>query len=76
MNIDQLILNPFFLLEMKIKVGLKEITILSVFFTVLAVYFDIHREHHVLSFIIDHVIALLIALIFSKGIYHFLTEKK
>lgn len=61
---------------MKLKVGLKEIAILSVFFTALAVYFDIHREHHVLSFIIEHVIALLVALIVSKGIYHFITEKK
>lgn len=53
-------------------IGFKEIIPLAVLFTILAVYFDIHGEEHVLSFIIDHVIALLIALIVSKVIYNFI----
>ncbi len=69
-------LNPILLLEMKILPGLKEIFYLTVFFTILAVYFDIYGERHVLSFIINHVIALLLALIISRGIYHFITSKK
>ena len=60
---------------MKVKIGVREILYLSIFFTVLAVYFDIHREHHVLSFIINHVIALLIALFVSKAIYHLITNR-
>jgi hypothetical protein len=61
---------------MKVKVGVKEIAFLSIFFTALALYFDIHQEHHVLSFIINHVIALLIALLLSKTIYYFITNHK
>ncbi len=61
---------------MKIKIGAKEIFYLSVFFTILALYFDIYGEKHVLSFIINHVIALLIALLVSRVIYHFLTKHK
>ena len=54
------------------KVAVKEIVVLSIFFTSLAVYFDIHGEQHVLTFIINHIIALLLSLIFSKIIYHFI----
>jgi hypothetical protein len=61
---------------MKVKIGFKEILYLSIFFTALAIYFDIHREHHVLSFIINHVIALLIALFVSKAVYHIVTNRK
>lgn len=60
---------------MKVKIGVKEILYLSIFFTALAIYFDIHREHHVLSFIINHVIALLIALLVSKAFYHLVTNR-
>lgn len=49
---------------------LKEIIGLVVLFTILALYFDIHGEKHVLSFVIDHVIALLLALLISKVIYN------
>jgi hypothetical protein len=49
--------------------GIKEILSLALLFTVLAVYFDIHGEKHVLIFVINHVIALLLALIISKIIY-------
>ncbi len=61
---------------MKVKIGVKEIIYLSIFFTALAIYFDIHREHHVLSFIINHTIALLIALMLSKVVYHFYKNSK
>ena len=57
-------------------ISLKEISVLTIFFTALAVYFDIHGEHHVLSFIINHVIALLLALILSKTIYHIIGIRK
>jgi hypothetical protein len=61
---------------MKLEIGVKEIFYLSIFFTALAVYFDIHGEQNVLSFIINHVIALLIALLVSKAIYHILKNRK
>lgn len=48
----------------------KEIIGLAVLFTILALYFDIHGEKHVLGFVIDHVIALLLALLMSKVIYN------
>ena len=50
-------------------ISLREITILTIFFTALAVYFDIHGEKHVLSHILNHIIALLLALVFSRAIY-------
>jgi hypothetical protein len=61
---------------MKIKIAFKEIILLSILFTALALYFNIYEEKHVISFIINHVIALLIALFISKVIYHFLTKRK
>lgn len=61
---------------MKVEIGVKEIIYLSIFFTALAVYFDIHGEQNVLSFIINHVAALLIALLVSKAIYHILKNRK
>ena len=57
-------------------ISLREIIILTIFFTTLAVYFDIHGEQHVLSFIINHVISLLLALILSKTLYHFIRNYK
>ena len=59
---------------MKSTIIVKEILILSAFFTALALYFDIYREQHVLSFIINHIIALLLALIISKVIYNFIMK--
>ena len=53
---------------MKIEIGLFEIFYLTIAFTALAWYFDIHREHHILTFILNHVIALTIALILSRFI--------
>jgi hypothetical protein len=51
-------------------IGIREILILAFLFTVLAVYFNIHGEKHVIIFVINHVIALLLALIISKVIYN------
>ena len=57
-------------------ISLREITILTIFFTALAVYFDIHGEKHVLSYILNHIIALMLALIFSKTIHNFIRSRK
>jgi len=57
-------------------ISLKEITLLTIFFTTLAVYYDIHGEHRILSYILNHIIALLLALILSKSIYHFIPNRK
>jgi hypothetical protein len=43
-----------------------EIVYLTAAFTALAIYFDIHNQRHILSFIFSHIIALLIAVILSK----------
>lgn len=61
---------------MKLEIGIREIFYLSIFFTALALYFDIHGERHVLTFIINHLIALLIALLVSKTIYYILRNRK
>jgi hypothetical protein len=60
----------------QIHISITEITILAVFFTGLAIYLNIHGDNHVLSFTIDHVLALLIALIISKIIYHLIIKPK
>lgn len=51
---------------MNIVIGIKEIVILTIFFTSMALYYDIYNQDHILSFIINHVIALLIALAIAK----------
>jgi hypothetical protein len=61
---------------MNIHIELKEILYLSIFFTILALYFNIYGEKHVLTFIIDHIIALLLALIISKAIYSIIIKYK
>jgi hypothetical protein len=58
------------------KISVREIIFLTIFFTALAVYFDIHGEGHVLTFIINHVIALLLALVVSKVVYHYYKNSK
>ena len=55
----------------KIQISLGEIIILSIFFTTLAIYSNIHKRHHVLSFLFNHVIAISIALVVSKLVYHY-----
>lgn len=61
---------------MIINAGFKEIIYLSIFFTALALYYDIYRERHVLTFIISHIIALLIALLISRAIFYIITARK
>jgi len=51
---------------MNIVIGVKEIALLTFLFTALALYYDIYHREHVLSFVIEHVIALLIALGLAK----------
>jgi hypothetical protein len=59
-----------------LHVSVREICLLTLFFTGLALYFDIHNKHHILLFIINHIIALLLALILSKIIYEILSYAK
>ena len=49
-----------------------EIALLVILFTALAFFFDIHGKNTLYSSIMVHVIAFLIALLLSKGIYTFL----
>jgi hypothetical protein len=51
---------------MNIVIGFKEVVILTLFFTAMALYYDIYNQNHILSFVINHVIALLIALGLAK----------
>lgn len=51
---------------MKIEIDLQDIFYLTIAFTALAWYFDIHKKHHILTFILNHLIALIIALILSR----------
>lgn len=53
------------------KISIVEIFILSIFFTFLAIYSNIHKEHHVLGFLLNHAIAILIAIIISKIVYNY-----
>ena len=57
-----------------ISINIIEICVLSVFFTFLAFYFNIYGEKHVIAFIINHVIALFIALLIS-GIFYYIFNK-
>jgi hypothetical protein len=47
----------------------KEIIVLSIIFTSLAYYFDIHRKKRVTSYVLTHVLAIAISLGISKLIY-------
>ena len=51
---------------MNIVIGTKEVLILTIFFTTMALYYDIYNQDHIISFIINHVVALLIALGVAK----------
>ena len=55
---------------MKIEISISDIFYLTIAFTALAWYFDIHRQHHILTFILNHLIALTIALFLSRMITH------
>ena len=53
---------------MNIVIGVKEVVILTIFFTAMALYYDIYNQDHILSFVLNHAIALLIALGIAKFI--------
>jgi hypothetical protein len=55
---------------MKLEIDLVDIFYLTILFTILAWYFDIHRQHHILTFILNHLIALTIAIFLSRIIIH------
>jgi hypothetical protein len=54
---------------MAIDIDYKEIIVLSILFTSLAYYLDIHRRKRVHSYVISHVLAIIISLGISKLIY-------
>ena len=52
-----------------------EVVVLSILFTALAIWSNIHHKRHVIMFMITHVVALLIALVISKIIYELQVKK-
>ena len=54
---------------MIVDIDYKEIIVLSILFTSLAYYFDIHRKKRVSSYVLTHVLAIAIALGISKMAY-------
>ncbi len=61
---------------MNFKASWNEIFYLTIIFTALALYLDVHGEKRVYNFIVNHIIALVIALLVSKIIYHALAKLK
>jgi hypothetical protein len=61
---------------MRFKASWNEIFYLTILFTALALYLDIHGEKGVYNFIVNHIIALVIALLVSKIIYRIVTKIK
>jgi hypothetical protein len=61
---------------MNFKASWNEIFYLTILFTALALYLDIHGEKSVYNFIVNHIIALVIALLVSKVIYRVLSKIK
>ena len=55
---------------MKIEINFSDIFYLTIIFTLFAWYFDIHKQHHILTFILNHLIALIIALFISRIIVY------
>ena len=51
---------------MNFQIKFKEIFYLTILITIIALYLDIHDNNNVLMFVINHVFALLIALVVSK----------
>ncbi len=52
------------------KINLLEVGVLTLIFSALAIYTDIFRDNHVWSFITGHVIALALALVIARVIFH------
>jgi len=53
-----------------IKIDIIEITSLTLLFTFLAFNINIHANKHVIAFVIEHVIALCVAL-FISGLFYY-----
>jgi len=64
------------ILGLHIKLNIKEIIALSIFFTVLAVYMNIHENKIVYDFLADHIIALGIALVVSRVFYELFQKRR
>ncbi len=64
------------IIGLHIKFNLKEIVLLSILFTVLAVYMNIHEEKIVYDFLADHIVALGIALLVSRIFYEVFQKRK
>jgi hypothetical protein len=64
------------MLNIHIKLSLREIIIMSIFFTILAVYMNIHEDKIVYDFLADHILSLGIALIVSRIIYEIFQKRK
>ena len=54
---------------MIVDINYKEIIVFSILFTSLAYYLDIHRRKRVESYVISHLLAIIISLGISKLIY-------
>jgi hypothetical protein len=59
---------------MKFNSIAKEIILLTFLFTVIALYLDIHKEHCIMIFCVNHIIALLLAVLFSTIIYKYMSK--
>jgi hypothetical protein len=55
-----------------INIDIKEVFLLTIFFTALAVYLSIHSQKHISMFITNHITALFLSLVISKFIYNIL----
>ncbi len=64
------------ILGLHIRFNIKEIILLSVFFTALAIYMNIHEEKIVYDFLADHILALGIALVVSRVFYDVFQKKR
>lgn len=53
-----------------INFDLYEIILLTFFFTILAIYLEVHSKKHVSLFITNHISALFFSLVISKIIYN------
>jgi len=59
---------------MAIQINARDIIVLMIFFTIIAFYLDIHRQHRILTFIINHFIALVGAILISRLIYDLISH--
>jgi len=64
------------ILGLHIKLNIKEIIGLSIFFTILAIYMNIHENKIVYDFLADHILALGLALIVSRVFYELFQKRR